>query len=127
MRLLLDTHTIIWYAEDDPRLPGHIRQMIKDDFSDVCVSVVSPWEMSIKTRLGKLDLSRSFDDMVRLLHDNGFHILPVLLDHVYYLDTLEHHHKDPFDRMLIAQALADGFALAGCDEVFDLYNVTRLW
>ena len=124
---MLDTHTIIWYAEDDPRLPGHIRQLIKDDTSDVFVSVISPWEMSIKSRQGKLDLSRSFDGMVQLMQKNGFGFLPIQLHHVYCLNTLELHHKDPFDRMLIAQALTEDFAIVGCDDVFDRYGVRRLW
>jgi PIN domain nuclease of toxin-antitoxin system len=127
MQLLLDTHTVIWYAEDDVRLPDHIRQMIRDDYNDVFVSIVSLWEMSIKINLGKLDLSRSFDGMVHLLRDNGFRFLPVQLNHVFSLDTLELHHKDPFDRMLIAQALAEDFAFVGCDDVFDRYGVRRLW
>ena len=127
MRLLLDSHTIIWYAEDDPRLPGHIRQMIKDDSNVVYVSVVSLWEMSIKFRLGKLELRRSLNDIVRLLRSNGFRFLTIRLNHVSRLDMLEPHHKDPFDRMLIAQSLAGGFALVGCDEVFDRYGIRRLW
>ena len=127
MQILLDTHTIIWYAEDDSRLPGHIRRMIKDDFSDVFVSIISPWEMSIKNRQGKLDLVRSFDDMVHLMQDNGFRFLPVHLNHVYRQDTLESYHKDPFDRMLIAQALTEGFTIVGCDGKFNLYSVRKLW
>jgi len=127
MKLLLDTHTIIWYILDDPRLPEHIRRIIKDDSSDVHVSVVSLWEISIKSRLGKLDLNRSLVDTARFLRKSGFLFLKVDLDHVFRLDTLERHHKDPFDRMLIAQALAGNFALVGCDDVFDLYGVRRMW
>ena len=127
MKLLLDTHTFIWYIWDDPRLPSHIRQMIKDDSNNVYVSVVSLWEMSIKSRLGKLELRRLLNDIVRLLRSNGFRLLSIRLNHIYRLDTLELHHRDPFDRMLIAQSLAGGFAFVGCDEVFDLYGVRRLW
>ena len=127
MRLLLDTHTFIWYIRDNSRLPWHIRQMIKDDSNVVYVSVISLWEISIKSRQGKLELHKSLADIVRSLRGNGFRLLPVRLNHVYRLDTLALHHKDPFDRMLIAQSLAGGFALVGCDEVFDQYGVRRLW
>ena len=127
MELLLDTHTIIWYVEDAPQLPNHIRQKIKDGTNIIYVSVVSLWEISIKVHLGKLPLSGSFIDRIRFLRDCGFYILEVNLSHVIQLDTLEHHHKDPFDRMLIAQALAEDFIIVGCDEVFDNYGARRLW
>ena len=127
MELLLDTHTIIWYVEDDPRLPKHIRQTLKDDSNNIYVSMISLWEISIKSRLGRLDMSKPLADVVSSLYDNFFEFLTVRLDHVFRLDTLEQYHKDPFDRMLIAQALAGNFALVGCDEVFDLYGVRRMW
>jgi PIN domain nuclease of toxin-antitoxin system len=101
--------------------------MIKDDFNVVYVSVVSLWEISIKSRRGKLDMNRSFADVIRLLHANGFRLLTIRLRHIRRLNSLELHHKDPFDRMLIAQSLAENFPLVGCDDVFDLYNVQRLW
>ena len=127
MKLLLDTHTIIWFINNNPRLRQDIREMLESDSNDVCVSVASLWEISIKFRQGKLELDRSLAEIVRSLHDNGFWFLRVDLKHVFRLDTLERHHKDPFDRMLIAQALAGNFALVGCDDVFDLYGVRRMW
>ena len=127
MQLLLDTHAVIWFINANSRLPQHIRELLDDDSNDVYVSIISPWEISIKSRQGKLDLYRSLDEFVRLLQDNGFRFLPVQLNHVYCLDTLEPHHKDPFDRMLIAQAITEDFTIVGCDEVFDLYGVRRLW
>jgi len=127
MRLLLDTHTVLWFINDDSRLPPHIREMLNDKSNVVRVSMISLWEMSIKSRLGKLELHRSLADIVRHLHANGFRLLTMDLSHVYRLDTLDHHHRDPFDRMLIAQSLADGFVFVGCDEVFDRYGVRRLW
>ena len=127
MRLLLDTHTIIWYAENDPHLPNPIRQIIDDDSNNVYFSAVSLWEISIKVRQGKLDMSRSLVDMILFLRKRGFYFLEVNLAHVLQLDTLEQYHKDPFDRMLIAQTFAEDFALVGCDGVFDNYGVRRLW
>jgi len=127
MRLLLDTHTIIWHVENDSRLPNPIRQKIDDGSNEVYVSVISLWEISIKSRQRKLDWNRSLVDTVRILRDYGFYFLEVNLAHILQLDTLEQHHKDPFDRMLIAQAVAEDFALVGCDDAFDAYGVRRLW
>ena len=72
-------------------------------------------------------MNKSLRDIVRLLYNNGFRLLTVQLRHIYRIDMLELHHKDPFDRMLIAQTLAEGFVLVGCDDVFDRYGVHRLW
>jgi PIN domain nuclease of toxin-antitoxin system len=127
MRLLLDTHTVIWVIDGNSRMPQHIREMLVDSSNDVYVSAVSLWEISIKSRLGKYVLNESLVDITRLLRKKGFSFLPVRLKHVYHLDTLELHHKDPFDRMLIAQSLADDCALVSCDDAFDLYDVQRLW
>ena len=127
MRLLLDTHTVIWFFTDDHRLPPHIRTILNNKSSIVHVSMISLWEMSIKSRKGKLELHRSLTDIVRLLRSNGFRFLTIHLGHVYRLDTLASHHNDPFDRMLIAQSLASGFVLVSCDEVFDRYGIRRLW
>jgi len=127
MRLLLDTHTVIWYIRDDLRLPELVRQTIKDDSNDVYVSIISLWEISIKFRKGKLDLDRSLVKVACLLRSKGFRFLTVRMNHVVRLDTLGFHHKDPFDRMLIAQSLAGGFVLVSCDEVFDHYGIRRLW
>ena len=125
-RLLLDTHTIIWFINNSFRLPQQIREILEDESNIIYVSIVSLWEISIKFQLRKLDLDRSLGDAVRLLRNNGFRRLPIHLRHIYRLTAMESHHKDPFDRMLIAQALAEGFVLVGCDDVFDLYGVQRL-
>ena len=127
MKLLLDTHTVIWFIEKNPRLPNHVRDMLEDESNNIYVSVVSLWEISIKTRQGKLIFNNSLADTALSLRSNGFHFLAIRPDHVYRLDALELHHKDPFDRMLIAQTLASDFVLVGCDEVFDRYGVRRLW
>jgi PIN domain nuclease of toxin-antitoxin system len=127
MRLLLDTHTVIWHFSGDSRLPQHIRQILDNKSNDVYVSVISLWEMSIKSRKGKLELHRSLADIIHHLHGNGFRFLSIHLDHVYCLDSLTLHHNDPFDRMLIAQSIDGGFVLVSCDEMFDRYDVRRLW
>jgi len=127
MKLLLDTHTVIWFVNKHPRLPQRIRDMLEDESNVVYVSSISLWEIAIKSRLGKLDLNRSFRDVIRLLHSNGFRFLTIRLRYFYRLNRLELHHKDPFDRMLIAQSLAENMPLVSNEEVFDLYDVRRLW
>ena len=127
MRLLLDIHTVLWFFDGDSRLPPHIREILNNKSNDVYVSMISLWEMSIKSQKGKLNLHRPLADIVRLLHDNGFRLLTIRLNHIYRLDMLDSHHYDPFDRMLIAQSLASGFVIVGCDEMFDRYGVRRLW
>jgi PIN domain nuclease of toxin-antitoxin system len=127
MELLLDTHTVIWFINNDSHLPPHIREMLDDDSNDIYVSVISLWEMSIKIRQGKLNFDRSLADTAYLLRSKGFRFLEVRLNHTFRLDSLEPHHKDPFDRMLIAQALTENAAIVGCDEIFDIYGVRRLW
>ena len=99
--------------------------MLDDEANEIYVSVISLWEISIKSRKGQLDFNRSLRGAAHLLRNRGFRLLPVRQKHVFRLDALELHHKDPFDRMLIAQSLAEVFALVGCDEVFDLYDVQR--
>jgi len=127
MELLLDTHTVIWFIDDNPRLPQRIREMLEDDYNTVYVSMISLWEISIKARRGKLDLKMPMADIVQSLYDNYFDFLSVSIEHIYRLDVLPLHHKDPFDRMLIAQSLVQNMPLVGCDEMFDFYDVRRFW
>ena len=104
MRLLLDTHALLWWHEDSDRLSKPASEAIREPGSAVFLSVVNAWEMQIKTQLGKLSITGSVADVIRSeVASNGFRILPVTLDHVYGLGQLPLHHKDPFDRLLVAQ------------------------
>ncbi len=128
MDLLLDTHTFLWFIDDDPRLSPVAAQRISDSDSRVVVSVVSAWEIAIKVRNGKLTLSRSLADMwSESIDDNNFEVLDVIPKHVLALDLLPLHHRDPFDRMLVAQAIAEGFQLVSADTALDLYPLQRIW
>ena len=127
MRFLLDTHTVLWFFNGDSRLPVHLREILSNKSNIIYVSMISFWEISIKSRKGKLELHRPLADLVRLLRTHGFRFLTINLNHIYRLDTLKPHHHDPFDRMLIAQSLAEDFILIGYDEVFDRYGIRRLW
>jgi PIN domain nuclease of toxin-antitoxin system len=128
MRALLDTHALIWFLEGDERLSGRGRETIARDDNEVLVSIVSIWEMSIKHGLGKFELGQPFADLIpKQLELNGFGVLGVELPHVIELGTLPYHHRDPFDRMIIAQARVENLPVIGDDGAFDAYGVQRIW
>ena len=128
MRLLLDTHTLLWFLWADPKLSGTAAALIRDPANDVQVSVASCWEIAIKVGTGKLQLgepSRTY--LPRELARNRFDLLPITLDHATAVESLPHHHRDPFDRLLIAQATIENVPLVSADAAFDAYAVRRLW
>jgi PIN domain nuclease of toxin-antitoxin system len=127
MGYLLDTHTIIWYVENNPNLPQRIRNIIENQPKPVIFSLASIWEMSIKTGLGKLSLSLTLNQIVDKLVNEGLIFLPIKLDHTVVVQTLPHHHRDPFDRMLIAQSDVEKCTILTRDPAFDDYNVSVLW
>jgi PIN domain nuclease of toxin-antitoxin system len=128
MRLLLDTHTFLWFVLNEPTLRSSARALIEDPTNDILISPASYWEIAIKVGLKKLDLRSSYDDfMHRGIVGNDFEVLPIEPRHTSVLTMLPHHHKDPFDRLLIAQAMAEAIPVVGADAAFDAYPVTRLW
>jgi PIN domain nuclease of toxin-antitoxin system len=128
MRLLLDTHTLLWFLLDDPRLSEAARQLIADGGNEIAISPASYWEIAIKIGLGKYALPEPYDSfMERELASNDFQILPILPRHTSMLTTLPHHHRDPFDRLLVAQAMSEAIPLLSGDSVLDAYSVQRLW
>ena len=128
MKLLLDTHSLIWFLDDDPRLSAAARLAIEEPENERWVSIGSGWEMAIKSQLGKLDLPKPFDVLFPgALESLGFSIMPIQPAHLHRYYSLPLHHRDPFDRLLIAQALAEGLAVVGSDSAFDAYGVTRIW
>jgi PIN domain nuclease of toxin-antitoxin system len=128
MRLLLDTHAFLWFIHDDPKLSAAARTEIEDGRNDVLVSAASHWEIAIKVGVGKLTLAEPFPVFIpREIERNDFEILPIELAHTSLVAALPHHHRDPFDRLLIAQAMAEGMPIVGADAMFDAYGVARLW
>jgi PIN domain nuclease of toxin-antitoxin system len=127
MRLLLDTHIFIWWADEPERLPPFILNALMDEENDLLRSVVSLWEMQIKTQLGKLAMSRPLDHLVSLQQSvNELELLPVLAHHVFALDELPLLHKDPFDRMIIAQSQIEKMTIVTVDKAFQAYEVALL-
>jgi PIN domain nuclease of toxin-antitoxin system len=128
MNLLLDTHTFLWFFWDDPQLSAAAKALIVDPANRKWVSLASCWEIAIKISTGKLSLgepSRSF--LAREIARNNFDLLPISLDHATTVETLPFHHRDPFDRLLIAQAMVEGFPIVSADVALDPYGVKRLW
>ena len=130
MKLLLDTHTIYWYVEGDPKLSGTAQSLIQDATNEIFVSPASYWEIAIKLSIGKWALNRPFEEFIDLgLIQYGFQLLPILPIHTVRLVGMVYppNHKDPFDRLLAAQALVEGIPIVSVDEKLDPYGVTRLW
>jgi PIN domain nuclease of toxin-antitoxin system len=123
LNLLLDTHVFLWWRANEPRLLEAAREAIAEA-DDVFVSIASAWEASIKVSHGKLRLDGSFGAGVQ---HSGFQALPVTFDHVDRLPGLPRHHRDPFDRMLIAQALVEGLMIVTSDRHFEPYEVRVVW
>lgn len=128
MRLLLDTHTFLWFILDDPKLSATARDLVCDGDNIAQISPASYWEIAIKISLGKYRLPEPYADfMERELAANDFGVLPIMPKHTAILTDLPFHHRDPFDRMLVAQAICEGIPLVSVDPNLDAYGVTRLW
>jgi PIN domain nuclease of toxin-antitoxin system len=128
MRLLLDTHAFIWWASEPERLSEKALAACVDTSNVLILSVASVWEMQIKLQLGKLTLSHPLSDLIENQQQaNRLEVLPIGLSHVLALAALPAHHKDPFDRLIIAQAVEEGAYLVSGDSVFRLYPGRLIW
>ncbi len=124
MRLLLDSNAFLWWAEADPKLSTVARSAIADPANEGLISVAGLWELVIKSSMGKLALP---DDVETMVISQGFSVLPISFTHLHRFAGLPRHHKDPFDRMIIAQALAEGIPIASADRRFPAYGVQVVW
>lgn len=124
MRLLLDANAFVWWVTSSPRLTAIARAEIADRTNDVVVGIGAVWELAIKRALGKLHFPFDFETE---LHNENFGVLPINFAHLRTLDGLPFHHGDPFDRMMIAQALAEGIPIATADRRFAAYGVQIVW
>jgi PIN domain nuclease of toxin-antitoxin system len=121
VRLLLDTHALLWWLSDNPRLRSHARTLIADPDNDILVSTVSLWEIAVKTRVGKMRVSVS--EIAQQIAASGFTFLDITIAHLETLATLPVHHRDPFDHLLIAQAIAEAATLMTEDRNIGRYPV----
>jgi PIN domain nuclease of toxin-antitoxin system len=127
MKLLFDTHAFIWWVSSSAKLSPHALALCHDQTNSLLLSVVSAWEIQIKNQLGKLQLNMPLPHIIANQQHNRLEILSVNLDHVLALDTLPMHHKDPFDRLLIAQANVENAILISHDAIFAQYPVNVRW
>jgi PIN domain nuclease of toxin-antitoxin system len=127
MKLLLDTHAFIWWDSDPTRLSAAALAALHDPANQILVSVASVWEMIVKAQLGKLALRLPLADIITQQRANGCHVLEITLTHAMAVEGLTPVHKDPFDRILVGQALVEGAELVSADRVFRQYPVRVLW
>ncbi|MFT3879153.1 MAG: type II toxin-antitoxin system VapC family toxin [Gemmatales bacterium] len=130
MRLLLDTHTLLWYVLDDPQLSKTATTIILDPTNEVFISTVSLWEIAIKVSIKKLSLQRPYDEFLdKCLTEYQFELQPIEPRHLIHVSALAflNNHRDPFDRLLVAQTLEEGFSIVSNDTALDGYGVNRIW
>ncbi|NER90841.1 type II toxin-antitoxin system VapC family toxin [Moorena sp. SIO3A2] len=128
MKLLLDTHTFIWLTVSQRKLSEQVKSLLADRQNELFLSLVSVWEMQIKLQLNKLSFNFPLAEVLeRQQQTNDLYFLPIELDHIYALANLPLQHRDPFDRLLIAQAVVEQIPLLSIDSVFDGYPIQRLW
>ena len=131
MRVLIDTHTFIWFVKDSGEISSNARSLIVPPENDVFISIASIWEISIKTTIGKLRLDGGFERVLPDLIENSIEILEITFAHTLKNNQLPFHHRDPFDRMIAAQAIVEGIHLVSIDDSFDPYfadtEVKRIW
>jgi len=127
MKALLDTHTFLWAISDDGRLSRRAQQTFIGP-NDLWLSVASIWEILIKAKAGKLPLPEPLGSyLIKKLGENRIEVLPIKLDHVLRIETLAVHHRDPFDRILIAQSIEEKLPLVTADPIFERYPIDLIW
>ena len=128
MNLLLDSHSFVWWRDEPPKLSPTAFAEISNPHNDIFLSVATVWELQIKIALRKFTINGGLKNAVEdEQRSNGFQILPVQLAHALHLENLPPHHKDPFDRLLISQAIVENMTLVGADTDFAKYQVNLLW
>ena len=128
MRVLLDTHAFLWFVLGDPQLSNTARRHIEDPGNEKLVSPATYWEIAIKVSLRKYTLSQPYETFMQQgIVENGFLVLPIALQHTAVLTSLPFHHRDPFDRLIIAQAMVEQMPVISGDAAFAAYPVIRIW
>ncbi|MBF2007000.1 MAG: type II toxin-antitoxin system VapC family toxin [Chlorogloeopsis fritschii C42_A2020_084] len=128
MKLLLDTHVLIWCTGNPEKLSEKVTNLLTDTNNYWLVSIASIWEMQIKLQIKKLNLALPLSELIESLRQtNDLQILPIKLNHIYTLQDLPNHHRDPFDRILVAQAIVENIPLVSKDEIFDAYPIKKFW
>ncbi|MEY3868573.1 MAG: hypothetical protein RLZZ338_2464 [Cyanobacteriota bacterium] len=127
MNILLDTHTFLWYLQDSKELSSQAAEILEDSSNTLWLSIASLWEISIKLGLGKLSLQNSFSELEEVLQQLKIEVLPITFSDTECYLNLPLHHRDPFDRVLVAQAMNNSLVLISRDRAFDAYSIERVW
>lgn len=127
MDLLLDTHAFIWFLNGENQLPVSTKNLITDTSNKCFLSIASIWEIAIKSSLNKLELQGDFNQIAGFLLDNDIEVMPITFEHLQRLLQLDFPHRDPFDRIIIAQAFIENLTVATKDKVFNEYGVNIVW
>ncbi len=128
MNLLLDTHTFLWFIAGDTSLSGTARSAIEDENNNRYLSAASLWEIAIKVSIGKIELSEPFETLIpEQLSENGIELLDISVEHTALITSMPFHHRDPFDRLIAAQAKVEQMTMVSVDDIFHLYEVDRIW
>lgn len=128
MKILLDTQAFLWLSSDAPQLSKNAKKIFLNEKNNFSLSLVSIWEMAIKSSLGKLKLKPSLERFIlNELQENGIEQMPITFQHITKIKALPFHHRDPFDRLLAAQALIEETPILSIDDIFESYGVKRLW
>jgi PIN domain nuclease of toxin-antitoxin system len=127
MNYLVDTHVVLWFFNGDQIIPPKIRKLMTEDPGHVYISVASLWEIAIKFSLGKLEIDSGLPLFLNSLEESGFRILPIQTEHILTVAGLPFFHRDPFDRIILAQAKTERFTIITKDDRFSLYDAKILW
>jgi PIN domain nuclease of toxin-antitoxin system len=128
MRALLDTHAFLWWITDSPRLSSRVREIIADGRNELFFSAASGWEIGIKARLGRVEIPGDLERfLTEQLSQNAIQVLPIYLSHALRTYTLPGHHRDPFDRLLVSQALLERLPIMSADSQISRYPVETIW
>ena len=128
MKFLLDTHSLIWFLDGNSRLSSRARQWMEDEINELFVSLGSLWKMAIKISLGKLEWGQPFEQIFPYqLQENAIEILDISVAHLNAVCLLSFHHRDPFDRLIIAQSRVEFLPIISVDDAFDAYDINRVW
>jgi PIN domain nuclease of toxin-antitoxin system len=127
MQYLLDTHTLLWFSNGNERLPEDMQKTIRNRNNAIYVSIVSLWEIAIKMSIGKLNLDGGFESLTAFIAENMITVLPITLTELQYVLALPFHHRDPFDRLLVATSLASNIPIITVDEKLRMYDTVCIW
>ena len=131
MQYLIDTHVFLWFVSNAKELSQTAKTLIEDGQNEIHISIASLWEISIKTALGKLTINGNYESVIADVNDNAIQILPVNFTHTVEQNRLPFHHRDPFDRIIVSQAIVEDMSLISADAIFDGYlkgkSMRRIW